>query len=93
VATRQSKCERKEEGEAKKKVKEALLAAGINSSSRCLFRFKGLWETTPKLPLHLSHFSLASWAVSWADVVSNYDKCPTRAAKMCKDARIKKPMC
>jgi hypothetical protein len=64
VATRRSKCKRKEEGEANKKVKEASLAVGINSSSPCLFRFKGLWETTPKPPLHLSHPSLASWAVS-----------------------------
>jgi hypothetical protein len=73
-------------------VKEALLAVGINSSSLGLFCFKGLWETVPKLPLHLPHSPLASWAVSWADVIDNYGKRPTRGAKTCKDARIKKPM-
>jgi hypothetical protein len=41
VVTRQSKCEKKEKGEANKKVKEVLLAVGINSSSPSLFLLQG----------------------------------------------------
>jgi hypothetical protein len=70
-------------------VKEAPLAAGINSSSPHLFRFQGFWETTPTPLLHLPHSPLASWAITWVGAFGNRSKRPTRAVKTSKEARLK----
>jgi hypothetical protein len=48
VATRRSKCEKKEKGKANKKVKEVLLAVGINSSSPYLFSLQGFMGNCAK---------------------------------------------